>query len=144
MLYPHIVQRTKKSLVQIIAVLMFVSSAIYFYAAYDELSESNDASAQIQSMFFATSGIVFLPLGGWMLKNRLHSRAPYVISMIVALSLIIFYVASRLVQLPVVGIQDDVGPIDILSKVIQGGIFVISVLLLPYLKREQTSILKVV
>ncbi len=122
---------------------MFVNTGTYFYAAYGEMQEGSDQSGQLQTLFFAVSGIIFLPLGIWMLKNRIHSRGPYVLSAIVAVSLILLYVASRTVSLPAVGIQEDVGPLDIFSKVIQGGVTVLCVMLLPHIKREQDKIISI-
>ena len=127
--------------VSIVSILMFASAGIYFYCAYSEIDQSSDAGSQIQSMFFAASGVMFVPLGAWMLKNRLYSRVPYVIAMIISISLIVLYVASRTISLPVVGIQNDVGPVDIVSKAIQGVIIVLSLRIMPYLKREQSIVL---
>ncbi len=126
--------------VSIVSILMFASAGIYFYSAYSEIGQLSDAGSQIQSMFFAASGVMFAPIGVWMLKNRLYSRAPYVVAMIISISLIALYVASRTTSLPVVGIQSDVGPVDIASKAIQSVIIVLSLLIMPYLKREQLSL----
>lgn len=132
---------TSQGIIRFLVILMFVNTAIYFYSAYSETAESNDSSSQIQSMFFAISGITFAPLGIWMLKDRIYSRAPYVITIIISISLIGFYIASRSISLPVVGIQDDVGVIDIASKAIQGIVVVLSVLVFPYLKRERAALM---
>jgi hypothetical protein len=100
-------------------------------------ASSSVVGSQIQTMFFATAGIVFVPLGIWMLKNRLHSRAPYVMSIIVSVFMIVLYVASRNINLPVVGIQTDIGVIDLATKVIQVGIIAFSAILLRDLKKHQ-------
>lgn len=133
--------RSKKSLIAIVSILMFANSAAYFYAAYGEMGEATDAGGKLQTLFFTASGIMFFPLGIWMLKNRIYSRGPYVISVIISISLILLYVASRTMPLPVVGIQEDVGPLDVFSKIIQGGVISLSLLLLPYIKKEQLGIL---
>jgi uncharacterized membrane protein YiaA len=88
-------------------------------------------------MFFATAGIVYVLLGIWMLKNRLHSRGPYVTSILVSVFMIALYVASRNINLPIVGIQTDVGVIDFSTKVIQVGIITFSAMLLRNLKKHQ-------
>jgi len=72
-----------------------------------------------------------------MLRNRLHSRGPYVISILVSIFLVVLYVASRTINLPVVGIQEDIGTVDIITKIIQIGIIAISVRLVQELKKEQ-------
>ena len=120
------------------ASLMIATGVIYFLAAYFESAEFNtELAAQIETMFFTTAGILYLPLGIWMIKNGFNSRAPYIMAIIGSVSLIGLYVASRMVALPVVGKQDDLGPLDIASKVLQVAIIVISVILLPKLKKAQ-------
>ncbi len=103
-------------LILIITILALSNSGIYFVTAYSQMQESSDASSQIQTMLFATAAISYIPLGMWMIKNNLHSRAPYVITSLVSIALIGLYVASRTISLPIVGIQEDVGIIDILCQ----------------------------
>ncbi len=135
----------KKSVQQFIliaTVLVLANSGIYFVTAYSQMQESSDVGSQIQTMLFTTAAISYLPLGIWMIKNKLHSRAPYVIASLISVALIGLYVASRTVNLPVVGIQDDVGTIDILSKLSQGGIVVVSLLLLRNWNKTKIAITK--
>jgi cell division protein FtsW (lipid II flippase) len=123
-------KRSAQQFILIATVLALANSGIYFVTAYSQMQESNDAASLMQAMLFATAGIAYLPLGIWMIKNRFHSRAPYVIASIISVALIGLYVLSRIVSLPVVGIQGDVGAIDIICKVTQGTIVVVSLLLL--------------
>ncbi len=116
---------------------MAACGIIYFVTSYTQSLEGNDPGSQIQTMFFATAGIVYIPLGIWMLRNRLHSRGPYVISILVSIFLMVLYVASRTINLPVVGVQEDIGTVDIITKIIQIGIIAISVRLVQELKKEQ-------
>ena len=116
---------------------MSICGIIYFVTSYTQSLEGSDPGSQIQTMFFATSGIVYIPLGIWMLRNRLHSRGPYVISILVSIFLVVLYVASRTINLPIVGIQEDIGVVDIITKIIQVGIIAISVRLVQDLKKEQ-------
>ena len=127
---------TKKS-IMIVSALMTLCGVIYFVTSYSQSLEGTDTASQIQTMFFATVGIVYIPLGIWMLNNKLHSRAPYVFSILISIFLIILYVASRNINLPIVGIQTDVGMIDLATKTIQVGIIAISAILLRDLKKEQ-------
>ena len=121
----------------IVSTLMTLCGIIYFVTSYTQSLEDTDIASQIQTMFFATVGIVYIPLGIWMLKNKLHSRAPYVFSILVSIFLIVLYVASRNINLPIVGMQTDVGMIDLATKMIQVGIITISAILLRDLKKEQ-------
>ena len=132
-------QRSTQTSILIVSILMVLSGTIYFISSYTENldASSSDVGSQIQTMFFATAGIVYVPLGIWMLKNKLHSRAPYVISILVSVFMIILYIASRKINLPIVGIQTDVGVIDLATKTIQIGIIAFSALLLRDLKKHQ-------
>lgn len=111
--------------------LMLATGGIYFFESYSESSEFNtELAAQAETMFFATAGILYLPFGIWMLRSKLASRAPYIISLIGSVALILFYIASRNVSLPIVGQQEDVGVTDLASKILQIGIIAICSILL--------------
>ncbi len=118
-------------LVFIVGGLMLITGGIYFYESYSESSEFNtELAAQAETMFFATAGILYVPFGIWMLKSKLASRAPYIISIIGSVALIVLYIASRNVNLPIVGQQEDVGVTDLASKILQTGIIAICSVLL--------------
>lgn len=127
-------------LIIIITILALSNSGIYFVTAYSQMQESGDASSKIQTMLFATAAISYLPLGLWMIKNRFHSRAPYVITSLISFALIGLYIASRTVSLPIVGMQQDVGLIDMIAKITQGSIIVLSVLLIIKWNKEKIKI----
>lgn len=120
------------------ASFMIAVGLIYSVAAYFESVEFNvELGAQIETMFFTTAAILYFPLGVWMLKNGFNSRAPYVMAIIGSVALIGLYIASRMISLPVVGKQDDIGILDISSKILQVAIIVVSSILIPKLKKEQ-------
>jgi hypothetical protein len=133
-------KRSTSQLIVIITILALSNSGIYFVTAYSQMQESNDASSKIQTMLFATAAISYLPLGLWMIKNRFHSRAPYVITSLISFALIGLYIASRTIPLPVVGIQQDVGLIDMVAKITQGSIIILSVLLIIKWNKEKIKI----
>jgi hypothetical protein len=56
-----------------------------------------------------------------MLKKK-QNKVPYLIAIAGSLSFIILYVVARMATLPIVGLQEDIGFIDIVSKILQGGI----------------------
>ena len=118
-------------LIFIVGGLMLITGGIYFYESYSESSEFNtEFAAQAETMFFATAGILYFPFGIWMLKSKFASRAPYIISLIGSVALIVLYIASRNVNLPVVGQQEDIGVTDLASKILQVGIIAICSVLL--------------
>jgi hypothetical protein len=133
-------RKSTQQFIIIATILVLANSGIYFVTAYSQMKESDNIGSQIQTMLFTTAAITYLPLGIWMVKNKLHSRAPYVIASLISIALIGLYIASRTITLPVVGIQDDVGLIDILSKVTQGAIIVVSLLLLRNWNKEKIKV----
>ena len=93
----------------------------------DQEQDGGDALAtQVQTAFFAIVGLGYTSIGIWMLKDKGRTNAPYIIAIVGSISIIGLYVASRTIDLPIVGLQDDVGTIDILSKVLQVGIVVLA------------------
>ena len=105
--------------------------------------KENMFPAQVQTAFFTIAGAAYIPAGLWMSKSKHNSKTPYIIAIVGSVSLIALYVASRMVSLPLVGLQDDVGTIDILSKVMQGGIIAGSIFILTKIKPSVKSNLTV-
>ncbi|MDE1724723.1 MAG: hypothetical protein KGH76_02350 [Thaumarchaeota archaeon] len=122
--------RLTYGLIVLITLLVLSNSCLYFFVAYSQMQESADGPSQIETMLFATAAVSYLPLGIWMIKNRLHSRAPYVIASLLSIALLGLYVVSRTVPLLVVGLQKDIGMIDISAKALQGGIIALSIVLM--------------
>ena len=96
--------------------------------------------AGLETTLFAISGAGYVPVGLWMLETKHKSKIPYIIAIAGSLSLILLYVASRTISLPIVGLQDDVGSIDILSKILQGGIIAGCAYLLLTFRRQVKSV----
>ncbi|TBR08548.1 MAG: hypothetical protein EPO62_06620 [Candidatus Nitrosotenuis sp.] len=126
-------------LVFLVSTLVFLTALVYFLAAYSEYIDGiSDHGAQIEIMLFSVVGIAHVPLAIWMLRNKMNSRAPYVISIIISLALIGLYGLARITILPIVGLESSFGEIDIISKILQASIVVISLFLLPELRRRQS------
>ncbi|MGI0059635.1 MAG: hypothetical protein ACREBJ_07685 [Nitrosotalea sp.] len=126
---------TKKT--SLIIVLVFVNVGIYVAITYSHMQGSSDAARQIKAMVFAVSTITYLLLGIWMLKNKLYSRAPHTIVILISVALIGLFIASKTISLPVVGMDTDVDWIDIMSKATQSTIVVISLLVLRNWNKEK-------
>lgn len=92
--------------------------------------------AGLQTALFAVSGAAYVPVGLWILETKQRNKTPYIVAIVGSLSLILLYVASRTISLPIVGLQDDVGSIDILSKILQGGIIAGSAYILTTFKPQ--------
>ena len=154
--------------VYIVVLFMMSTGIIYFVAASQEVGEAsgeigslegNEAKgseehettsqtsqsmglplgAELQTALFAVSGAAYVPVGLWILETKQKNKTPYIVAIVGSLSLILLYVASRTISLPIVGLQDDVGSIDILSKILQGGIIVGSAYILTSFKPKIKS-----
>ena len=87
-----------------------------------EESEEDALATQVQTAFFSVVGLGYAGVGVWILKDKGKTNAPYIVAIGGSIAMIGLYVASRTINLPIVGLQEDVGTIDILSKVLQVGI----------------------
>ena len=136
-----------------VAFLMISTGAVYLFVATEEIAEANEVyeeqdigesieGALIESVFFATVGGAYIPVGLWALSGRRSSKTPYWLAIIGSGALITLYVLSRTVDMPLVGQQDDVGVIDVGSKMLQGGIIAASLYIIAAIKKEKkTSLL---
>jgi hypothetical protein len=156
--------QTKKQnmVVYIIVSLLIGSSIIYLQMGLrDALRMSNHSSqssfrhqgniqnsGQIripggQMAFFIIAGLAHIPVAIWILKNkrRSNNKVPYIIAIAGSAGLIILYVLSRTLNLPLIGFDEHVGSVDILSKIFQVGIIIGStILLLSQGKQEMTKL----
>ena len=92
----------------------------------EETEEEGGLATQVETAFFTIVGLGYAAVGIWVLKDKGKTNTPYIIAIGGSIAMIGLYVASRTIDLPVVGLQDDVGTIDILSKVLQVGIIGLS------------------
>jgi hypothetical protein len=142
----------------IVTALMLSTAVIYFVAAsqdYSELSSSvssqssgsssisKDALADIigttnELIFFMIVGIAYIPVGFWIVKRKYHSKVPYIVAITGSAALIGFYIATRIVSLPAIGLHTDVSPIDIVAKILQSSIIAGSLFVLQLSKRFAT------
>jgi hypothetical protein len=91
-----------------------------------EEAEEGGIATQVETAFFTIVGLGYAGVGIWVLKDKGKTNSPYIIAIGGSIAMIALYVASRTIDLPLVGLQDDVGTIDILSKVLQVGIIGLS------------------
>lgn len=95
-------------------------------AEAQETGESAGFGDMGEVVFFTIVGATYIPVGLWMLRKKEISKKPYVIALIGSAALILFYVATRTISIPMIGLQDDVGVEDLTAKVLQGAIVAIS------------------
>jgi len=141
--------QTTTILAIIVGVLVLATGIVYFVATIEQIGEAQegaeesageasfDLGSYVETALFATIAGAYIPVAVWLLRHR-SSNTPYVISAIGSAALIGLYIASRTVDLPIVGIQDDVGSLDILAKTLQGGIVVGAVMMLTTIRKSRT------
>jgi hypothetical protein len=141
------------TIVYIVAALMFSTAVVYFVVAsqsYSEISKltsqstiDKDALSEIMGItneliFFTIVGIAYIIVGFWILKRKYHSKIPYIVAIAGSAALIVFYIATRTISLPTIGLESDIGIIDTVSKILQGSIIVGSLFVLRLSKRLVT------
>ena len=89
-------------------------------------------------IFFMIVGIAYTLVGFWMIKRKYHSKIPYIVAITGSAALIVFYIVTRTVNLPTIGLQTDIGIIDTVSKILQAAIIVGSLFVLRLSKRIVT------
>ena len=144
-----------------LAAIMIATGAVYLDVASDEYKEfSHDANAETlresgereenealenesaaygpreEAIFFGIIGIAYIPIGIWMFKNKANTKKPYVIALIGSAGLLVFYVATRVIDLPVIGLQTDVGVTDVTAKILQGAIVALAGFILYTIARQ--------
>lgn len=142
--------KTLRSAMFSMVFLMLVTGALYLFVSTQEIADAsqefNDSvgktqefpsGAFIETAFFAAVGAAYIPVGVWATVTKHTSKIPYILAIGGSVSLIILYVLSRTVDIPLVGQQDDVGFIDILSKVLQAGIIAVSAYIIVSIRRDR-------
>jgi hypothetical protein len=140
-----------------IAGLLAAIGIIYLISAYQEpiqaaeeqqqesggsnSSSGMDLATEMQTAFFTVSGLASLGVAAWILLTRKHTtKTPYIVAAAGSAFLIVFYIASRTVSLPIVGIQSDVGSVEILCKVLQAIVVALSVYAISVTTRLRSEI----
>ena len=87
-----------------------------------------DIGTELQTAFFAVAGVANLGVAAWILirRNKI-TKAPYIVAAAGSAFLIVFYLVSRTIALPIVGVQSDIGSTDIICKVLQAAVIGVSV-----------------
>ncbi len=127
----------KRKIVYALLGLMIATAIVYFIEANEEYTEALEEHEKMenekelfdkesQAIFFTITGIAYIGVGAWTLKN---DRAPYIIVIIGSIVLIVLYAISRVMMFQVVGFV-EIGSLGIISKVLQGAIIVLAAYML--------------
>src|SRR6187551_569317 len=109
--------------------ILVATGIVYFLVAYGEYTDwvkllnfgihDETTEKQVEITLFITSGLIYLGLILWLIKTRFMKDSPYIAAIVVSAALIITYVASRTVGVPIVGVEYYVGKLDMISKILQ-------------------------
>lgn len=121
-----------KKLIGIIAGLMIATSAVYFVEAFEELFEEQDI---IKGSFFVIVAIVYIPLTILILKKE--NSTLLIVTLFGTIGLIALYAVTRTEMAVVLGMEaGNIGHMGIVSKILQVGIVIGSVITLVQSKKE--------
>lgn len=134
--------KTTRIAIFVLVALMLSASSVYFVQAYEETQEGSDEENETEiytdndegdeipvesdeetelpeAAFFSLVGLAYIPVSGWMIHKKHASKKPYVIALVGSLAMVVFYVLTRTVDLPIIGLQTDVGITDTTAKILQ-------------------------
>jgi hypothetical protein len=131
-----------------LSTVLVASGIVYMLVANSEYSDYKDLASvgikggevtekQFEISFFIVAAAIYLGLCTWVLRSKEKRRkAPYIASITVSSFLIVAYIASRTVGVPIVGVEYYVGRLDILSKVLQGIVIGLSCIAIHNIKKQ--------
>ena len=121
-----------KSIIGIVVGLMIATSAVYFVETSEELFEEQD---MVKGPFFLIVAIAYLPVAYFMLKKK--SALPHVVAVVGTVGIIALYAATRTDMAIVFGMEaGNVGHLGMVSKILQIGIVVGSILTLVQTRKD--------
>ena len=127
--------RNNKLIAYSLTGLLVTIGIIYCLVANSEYEDSKELDAmgikgetaekQFEATFFVSTALVNFIIAGLVIKSN-RSVIPYLVSAGISAGLIGIYIASRTIGVPVVGIEYYVGRLDLISKVLQAIVIVLS------------------
>lgn len=121
-----------KTLIGVIVGLMIATSAVYFVETSEELFEEQD---MIKGPFFLIIAVAYIPVAIWTIRKK--STTPIVIALAGTVGLMTLYGITRTDMAVALGMEaGSIGHMGIVSKVLQSGIVICSVIALAQSKKE--------
>ena len=116
-------------IVYVLCGFMAVTGIAYFIVAYGEYTDwmellsfgiqDETTEKQVEITLFVISGLIYFGIIVWLIKTRFIKKSPYMAATVVSAALIVTYIASRTVGVPIVGVEYYVGKLDMISKILQ-------------------------
>jgi len=121
-----------KSIIGIVVGLMIATSAVYFVETSEELFEEQD---MIKGPFFLIVSIAYLSVAFFMLKK--NNTLPHVVAITGTIGIIALYAITRTDMAIAFGMEaGSIGHLGIVSKILQTGIILGSVVILTQSRRK--------
>src|SRR4029078_6246496 len=136
-----------KKLVIVYALCGFMAATgiVYFVVAYGEYTDwiellsfgiqDETTEKQVEITLFVISGLIYFGIMAWVIKTRFIKKAPYIAAIVVSVALILTYIASRTVGVPIVGVEYYVGKLDMISKFMQIVVIALSIAIMYRIRR---------
>lgn len=122
----------QKSLIGVVVGLMIATSTVYFVETIEEFEEQD----MVKASFFLIIAIAYLPVAYWMISKK--SSIPYAVAIAGSIGIMALYAATRTDLAMIFGIQaGGIGHLGIISKVLQVGVVVGSILALLQTKKDK-------
>ncbi|HET6588999.1 MAG TPA: hypothetical protein VFG45_02425 [Candidatus Nitrosocosmicus sp.] len=124
-------------IVYILCGILAVTGIVYFLVAYGEYEDwvellsfgiqDETTEKQVEISLFVISGLIYFGIVIWLVKTRFIKKSPYIAAILVSVALILTYITSRTVGVPIVGVEYYVGKLDMISKILQVVVIALSV-----------------
>jgi hypothetical protein len=125
-----------KTLIGVIVGLMIATSAVYFIETSEELFEEQD---MIKGPFFLIVAVAYIPVAIWAIRKK--STTPIIIALAGTVGLMALYAVTRTEMAVALGMEaGSIGHMGMISKILQAGIVIGSVVTLVQAKKQ--SLLK--
>ena len=139
-------------IVYVLCGFMAATGIAYFVVAYGEYTDwmellsfgiqDETTEKQVEISLFVISGLVYFGIILWLIKTRFIKKSPYIAAIGFSVALILTYIASRTVGVPIVGVELYVGKLDMISKIMQIVVIGLSIVAIYRIKRPVYSFTK--
>ena len=119
-------------MIGVVVGLMIATSTAYFVETIEEFEEQN----MVKAPFFLIVPIAYLPVSYWMISKK--SSIPYAVAIAGSIGIMVLYAATRTDLAMIFGMEaGGIGHLGIISKVLQVGVVVGSILALLQTKKDK-------
>ena len=125
--------------------ILIATGIAYFFVAYGEYTDwmellsfgihDETTEKQVEITLFVISGLIYFGIIVWLIKTRFIKKSPYLAATVVSVALILTYIASRTVGVPIVGVEYYVGKLDMISKFMQIMVITLSIAIMYRIRR---------